>query len=98
MKKISIKEMFKNDSISRAAGEKLRNCILNADSQNEQLCLDFTGVIVASTSFFDEGIAKLVLEGWDDQRLAKSVRFEGMVPRDREVMKKVCHFRKLMIA
>lgn len=97
MSRIIIGQMFKNDYISRVAGEKLRTLISEAYQKKEAVTLDFSGVIIASTSFFDEGIAKLALEGWDGQRLKTWVLFEGMNPRDRKVMKKVCEFRRLKV-
>ncbi len=98
MKTINIKKLFSDDYISRVAGEKLRHLIVGSFQNREPVCLDFSGVVVASTSFFDEGIAKLVLEGWDGDRFKKWVHFEGMNPRDQKVMAKVCAFRGLEIA
>lgn len=93
MKRIIIREDFKEDCISRTAGEKLRHLVLEAYHNKQSICLDFSGVVIASTSFFDEGIAKLVLEGWDARQLREVVHFEGMNPHDQKVMKKVCEFR-----
>lgn len=95
MKRINIKRAFQEDYISRIAGEKLRRLIIESFQNQEPLALDFSGVVIASTSFFDEGIAKLALEGWDGQRLRKWVQMEGLNPRDQKVLKKVCEFRKL---
>ncbi|MEK6704548.1 MAG: DUF4325 domain-containing protein [Bdellovibrionota bacterium] len=68
MKKIKIKEEYKEDYITRAAGERLRTAILDARQNGEDcIWLDFGGVIIGSTSFFDEAIAKLGEEGWDSE-------------------------------
>lgn len=96
MKKTVIREMFKDDYISRVAGEKLRLLIEAACQAGEKIDIDFAGVIVASTSFFDEGIAKLAESGWDKKRLEQFVTFTHLDPRDREVMEKMCRFRKMV--
>ncbi|MBI2083171.1 MAG: STAS-like domain-containing protein [Deltaproteobacteria bacterium] len=97
MKKISIKQAFHDDYVSRVAGERLRHLIVESVQNKESVCLDFEGVVIASTSFFDEGIAKLALEGWDQELLKKWVRFERVNTRDRKVMERVCEFRGLKI-
>jgi hypothetical protein len=94
--KISIKETFKDDYISRVAGEKLRHAIEEAYQNNESIELDFSNVTIASTSFFDEGIAKLALEGWDRAQFNDRVTLRGMNARDQKVMEKMCEFRGLV--
>lgn len=59
---IVIKDEFKLDYISRASGEILRKLIAKSIKNKEFIILDFAGLIVASSAFFDEGIAKLCLE------------------------------------
>ncbi len=95
MKRIEMKKAFRDDYISRAAGERLREIILEAFKNQETIELDFTGLIVASTSFFDEGIAKLAEAGWDSARLEKSVHFIQLNPGDRKVLAKMCEYRGL---
>lgn len=93
MKKISIKNDFKTDYITREAGEKLRYFILESYNKNEPTEIDFSDIIVASTSFFDEGIAKLQKEGWDFKKLNKFIKFKYLNPLDEEVMISVCKLR-----
>lgn len=97
MKKILIKKEFEKDYISRAAGERLRWLIEEAYEKKKPVYLDFTGLVIASTSFFDEGLAKLTLEGWDGKRFGKWIRIKGMNINDQKVVKKVCEFRGLKI-
>ncbi len=94
MKTITIKSDFKEDYITRPAGEKLRHMILSA---SEPLVIDFKGVTIGSTSFFDEAFAKLVLEGWDIGRFKKEVKIKDMNPFDQKVFKQVCEYRGLII-
>ncbi|GEM_PF-632299 len=70
MKKIIIKDLFPHDWVTREAGEKLRLMIINALVEKKKLEVDFSGMRIASVSFFDEGLAKLKLEklplGWQE--------------------------------
>lgn len=93
--KINIKSVFKDDYITRVAGEKLRNMILKSVSENKKVELDFTDLMVASTSFFDEAIAKLVDHGWNRDKFNERVHFKNLHPKDKIVMEKMCSYRGL---
>jgi len=91
--KLVIKEIFKNDYISRVAGEKLRHMILDLWNKNEKVVLDFSGLMVASTSFFDEGVAKMAQEKINPVFLKTHLSFENLYPRDKELLEKMCQIR-----
>ena len=93
MKKIVIKDEFKSDWISRAAGERLRHMIVEATAHGEPVEIDFTHCVVASTSFFDEGVAKLTELGWTQEKLNTLVRFKNIYKKDRLVLEKMCQNR-----
>jgi len=95
MTKISLKKEFGADYITRAAGERLRTRILEAYKKKESVEIDFSGLTIGSTSFFDEGIAKLVDEGWDTKTIEKTLTFKGLHRLDREVLIQVCKYRGL---
>lgn len=92
--KIIIGKDFKDDYTTREAGEKLRKIIVQA---NEKMELDFTDIKVASASFFDEGIAKLALEGWSSEKIQEMISFENIFNRDMELLKSVCLGRNIKI-
>jgi len=92
---VIIKKDFKNDYISREAGEKLRLIILENHKNNIVTELDFSGIIVASTSFFDESIAKLALEEWDKEQLDTFVVFKNINKLDMDVLNKIREYRKI---
>ena len=75
MTNIFIRETFKNDYTTRDAGEKLRHMILLS---KKKIMLDFSDIKIASASFFDEGIAKLSLEGWDSKKLNDQLEFKNL--------------------
>lgn len=64
---------------------------------NKKIELDFNDIIIASTSFFDEGIAKLIDEGFDSEKLKSIVTITNINPNDKEVLKQVCKYRGLEI-
>jgi len=92
--KILICEIFKDDHTSRPAGEKLRRMIVES---TEKVVLDFKDVKIASSSFFDEGIAKLAFEGWDSSKIINRITFKNLFPMDERLLKEVCLKRKLNI-
>ncbi len=87
---INIKKEFSGDYITRVAGERLRNIILDAVARGEVVELDFTGAVVASTSFFDEGFAKLADFEWDKEKFRSSISIVGMNSRDEKLMREIC--------
>ena len=93
---IIIKEDFKDDYISREAGEKLRNIIISLDKNYEGIEIDFSGITIASTSFFDEAFAKLVDYGWNRNKLFKKVSMINIDPRDEIVLEKMLENRKML--
>lgn len=92
--KISIKKDFRDDAVTREAGEKLRKRIIDSLRAGARLELDFSECLIASTSFFDEGIAKLVDEGIQPDMIVRSLTITHLHPRDRELLEVLCKRRK----
>ncbi len=86
---------FKQDYISPAAGEKLRTRILDARQSGEKVVIDFSGVVIASTSFFDEGFAKLAEHGWSKDMFDSFLELRGLNHLDRKVFDEMCRNRGL---
>lgn len=95
MKRIDIKKEFPDDRISREAGERLRNMILAALDKDGLVEVDFGGLIIASTSFLDEGLAKLADQGLTGEEFHSTVVFKNIHPRDQEVLKDLFDTRAL---
>lgn len=95
MMTIDIKKEFMGDWISRVAGERLRKMIIEATQKNKTVEIDFSNKMIASTSFFDEGIAKLVDEGWTRKDLDARVHFKNFHARDKMILDELCKNRKL---
>lgn len=90
---IDIRKEFMGDWISREAGERLRKLIVEAVRQHKAVEIDFTNMMIASTSFFDEGIAKLAGEGWSREDLASRVHFKNLHRKDKSLMEALCKNR-----
>jgi hypothetical protein len=93
MKKIMIdilKELTGEERITREGGEKLRNRILAGP---HPVTVDFQDKPIASVSFWDESIAKLVLQGWSEVDIKKNVVLKNVHPRDVEVLQKLIEAR-----
>lgn len=94
---IIISEVFKDDYISRQAGEKLRLMIVAAIKEKKKLVLDFNNLIVASTSFFDEGFAKLVDEKINENDFFDYIVLKDLNKNDAKVLKQVSDYREFQI-
>lgn len=94
--KVDIKKEFLDDFISRKAGEKLRKIILAHFKNGEVVTLDFNNVTIASTSFFDEAIAKLAEEGWSQDTFQRWVVFDNLNIRDQSLVNDLCRRRGLI--
>lgn len=95
MKIIRIQEEFGEDYISRVAGERLRRMILQAVKGEKNVEIDFGGLVVASTSFFDEGFAKLALEGWSKKDFDSHIRLKNIDSKDHLILEKLCLNRNM---
>ena len=96
MKKINIREKFSSDFITRAAGEKLRLMILEAAEKGEVVEIDFSNLMIASTSFFDEGFAKLADSGWTHEKMNTAIVLKNIHPKDKEILEELFKRREKM--
>ena len=96
MKKIIIKEAFTHDWVTREAGENLRLQILNGLKSGD-VEVDFSGMTIASVSFFDESLAKLALEKELPKNWKKLLNITNINELDKGVLKLVCDTRGIVI-
>lgn len=83
MKSLNVFDEFTaEERMTRIGGEKLRNKILEG-----YLEIDFNHRPVASVSFLDEGIAKLILEGWTPQEMQTRLKIKNIHARDMNILK-----------
>jgi hypothetical protein len=88
MARIVISEQFEGSRITRADGAKLRRIIDEHWNEAELLILDFSGLRIASASFFDESLGVLARKVPLDE-LTRRVRVENIDPADRRLLNQI---------
>jgi len=88
MAPIIIAQHFQLSRVTRADGAKLRRIIEENWSDSEPLILDFSGLRIASASFFDESIGALA-EAYPLEVLTQRLRMEQMDPADRRLLNQI---------
>jgi hypothetical protein len=88
MARLSIREYCKTSRVTRGDGAHLRHAIEEHWDADDQLVLDFSGVRIASVSFFDESLGFLALLH-PLEEMTKRVRVEGMNPADRALLNNI---------
>lgn len=87
MKEIAIFNVFTaEERMTRIGGERLRVLILKETDGGEKIALQFAGKAIASVSFLDEGLAKLLLEGWSMKQYQARVQLIDIHPRDKKIL------------
>lgn len=83
-------ELSREEKITREGGEKLRKLILKSALP---LTIDFNHKPVASVSFWDESVAKLILEGWSEKEISQNLVLKNIHDRDQVIIKKLIQAR-----
>jgi hypothetical protein len=86
--RLRISEFCKARHVTRIDGAHLRREIQQRWHQDDQLVLDFSGVRIASVSFFDESLGLLAREH-DLEDLKRRVKVENMDPADRALLNSI---------
>jgi hypothetical protein len=88
MARIIINQHFQTSRVTRADGANLRRLIEERWTDSEPLILDFSGLRIASASFFDESIGALA-ESYPLELLTQRLRMENMDPSDRKLLNQI---------
>lgn len=88
MARIKIAEYCKTSRVTRGDGAHLRRGIEEHWHDAEQLVLDFSGVRIASVSFFDESVGVLA-KAHALEELTKRFRVENIDPADRALLNQI---------
>jgi hypothetical protein len=88
MAKIRIAEFCKGSHVTRGDGAHLRKAIEEHWDDAEPLSLDFSGVRIASVSFFDESLGLLAKKRPVDE-IRKRVRVENIDEGDRALLNRI---------
>jgi hypothetical protein len=85
MAKIVITDYCRASRVTRGDGAHLRHAIEKHWQDTEALVLDFSGVRIASVSFFDESLGVLA-KNHTIEELTRRVRVENIDPADRRLL------------
>lgn len=85
MARLLISESFGTNHVTREDGARLRQLIEQYWSDEDALVLDFSGLRIASVSFFDESLGMLATRH-PVELLAQRVRVENINPQDRRLL------------
>ena len=80
---IRVRQICGEDTISRAAGKKIRDMLENNWKQTDRFSIHFGGGQIASVSFFDEAFAFLLDQGHTVDELKRKLSFPDIHPDDR---------------
>lgn len=97
MIEINIFKVFANDYVTREAGELLRKMILENMAAEKITVIVLNNKMVASTSFFDEGIAKLALTKIEKEKIKQLLMFKDIHKFDVPTLLAVCKHRGLVL-
>lgn len=91
---IEIKKEFRSDYITREAGERLRQQIVEAVRNSQTVTVDFLDIVVASTSFLDEAFSKLAdVKEVEAKDVERYLVIKNLDPRDKQVLDTVSKLR-----
>lgn len=88
MAQIRISEYCKTSRVTRGDGAHLRRGIEEHWADADPLVLDFSGVRIASVSFFDESLG-LLAKAHPIEELRRRVRVENIDPADRALLNRI---------
>jgi hypothetical protein len=80
---IDLREFTGEEKMTRVGGERLRKLILAA---KKPVKIAFHGKAIASVSFLDEGLAKLIQEGWSKKQMQEDLELDQIHPRDLQLL------------
>ena len=91
---IDIPKICPKDRISRVAGETLRHEIIEKLKSYDEVIVLFHGKRIASTSFIDEALAKLIDETLNEQEFWEKVILKDITKGDLKLLKSIIRSRK----
>jgi hypothetical protein len=92
MARIHIATEYQSKRVTRSDGAELRAAIEKHWADAEPLVLDFSGVRIASVSFFDESLGRLALLH-PVEELTTRVKVENIDPADRRLLDDIVRSR-----
>ncbi len=83
--RIDLKDKCEKRTITRKDGEIINNLISNNWDKEDHISIDFSNILIASVSFFDEAFGKLAFD-YPKETLQKKLSFENIEQYDRALL------------
>jgi len=83
--KILVKKECGKNTVTREQGKQIQNLVLDAWRNQDKIVIDFSNILVASVSFFDEAFGKLAFK-YSKEKLQEKLSFENIDDYDRALL------------
>jgi hypothetical protein len=83
--RIDLKAEYGKQTISRDDGKIVANRLVDAMGKEEEIVIDFSNILIASVSFFDEAFGKLAFK-YSKEILAKKLTFKNIEDFDKALL------------
>ena len=83
--KISVKNICGKNTVTREDGEQVKKLVRDAWQNESKIIIDFSNILVASVSFFDEAFGKLAFDH-TKEKLQEKLSFENIEEYDRALL------------
>lgn len=83
--RINLKKEYGKQTVSRDDGKVVAERLIGAIEKEDKIEIDFSNILIASVSFFDEAFGKLAFK-YPKEMLVKKLGFKNMEPFDRALL------------
>jgi hypothetical protein len=83
--RINLKDACGKRTITRDDGQIVHDMVANAWNEYDKIIIDFSNILIASVSFFDEAFGKLAFD-YSKEILKEKLSFENMEEYDRALL------------
>ena len=83
--KIVLKNHCTKGTITRGDGEAINNMITKAWDREGKITIDFSNILIASVSFFDEAFGKLAFD-YNKENLTQKLEFRNLEEYDKALL------------
>jgi len=83
--KISVKKECGKNTVTRDDGKQVQKLVLTAWKEQGKIVIDFSNILVASVSFFDEAFGKLAFK-YSKVKLQEKLSFKNIDDYDRALL------------
>ena len=83
--RVNLQKEYGKQTVSRDDGKVVADRLIRAMKKEDKIVIDFSNILIASVSFFDEAFGKLAFK-YPKEVLVEKLRFENMEDFDRALL------------